>query len=57
MGIYVFTTDKLMKFLAFAQGAGTHDFGHDVLPRMAEEGEAYAFTFSAATAAAATGAT
>lgn len=45
MGIYVFTAEKLMRFLEFAQEVDRHDFGHDVVPKMAEEGEAYTFSF------------
>lgn len=48
MGIYIFTTDVLKKYLVEdnANETSTHDFGKDVIPRLLSEGmrlSAYAF--------------
>jgi glucose-1-phosphate adenylyltransferase len=48
MGIYIFTTDVLKKYLVEdnARETSTHDFGKDVIPRLLSEGmrlSAYAF--------------
>ncbi|MFO8057145.1 MAG: sugar phosphate nucleotidyltransferase [bacterium] len=45
MGIYVFTTRKLMRYLEINQGEDSCDFGKDVLPRMIEDCEVHAFDY------------
>lgn len=51
MGIYLFNTDKLERYLAAdaATPGSAHDFGHNVLPEMKKEGRLYAFDFAQAT--------
>ncbi len=39
MGIYVFTTRHLMRYMEKNQGEDSNDFGKDLLPRMIEDGE------------------
>jgi glucose-1-phosphate adenylyltransferase len=48
MGLYVFTTDPLVRALTEDAGAAgsTHDFGRDILPRFADAGRLYAYDFS-----------
>jgi glucose-1-phosphate adenylyltransferase len=47
MGVYLFNTDVLIPvLLKDAEDAdSTHDFGHDILPRMVEEYKIYSFNF------------
>lgn len=47
MGIYVFRTDFLLARLAedAADKSSAHDFGHDIIPRLVQEGRAYAHPF------------
>ena len=47
MGVYLFETDALLEALIDdAHGEGTsHDFGHDVLPRLVERRRVYAYDF------------
>ena len=45
MGIYVFTTRKLMRYLEKNQGEDSYDFGKDVLPRMIDDSEVHAFDY------------
>ncbi|MES1192124.1 MAG: glucose-1-phosphate adenylyltransferase [Steroidobacter sp.] len=47
MGIYVFDFNALMQALAVDNSleSSTHDFGHDVLPKLVREGRADAFRF------------
>lgn len=47
MGIYVFDFNALMQALAVDSNleSSTHDFGHDVLPKLVREGRADAFRF------------
>lgn len=45
MGIYVFSTETLLNYLSHNQHTQSHDFGKDVLPRMALNGDAWAFRF------------
>lgn len=48
MGIYVFDTAALLDTLQrdASDPASSHDFGHDVVPRMVEAGRAHAHAFS-----------
>jgi glucose-1-phosphate adenylyltransferase len=46
MGIYVFTVEPLLKYLAGNERSESHDFGKDILPRMAEDKEAWVFRFT-----------
>lgn len=48
MGIYVFDADYLYRLLTddAANQASSHDFGHDVIPRVVAEGRARAHPFS-----------
>ncbi len=47
MGVYLFSTDVLIPvLLKDAEDAGSsHDFGHDILPRMTEEYKVYSYNF------------
>ena len=46
MGVYCFERDVLLQALSTdAASASLHDFGHDVLPAMAETGQLYAYPF------------
>ncbi len=51
MGLYVFATDVLARAVTAdaEQADSTHDFGRDVLPRIAESHRLYAYDFSANT--------
>src|SRR5262249_59559924 len=48
MGLYVFTTDALVRALVDDAGLeeSRHDFGRDILPRFADSGDLYAYDFS-----------
>jgi glucose-1-phosphate adenylyltransferase len=48
MGIYVFDATFLYRELALdaADGSSSHDFGHDLLPRMLRRGRVYAHDFA-----------
>jgi glucose-1-phosphate adenylyltransferase len=48
MGIYIFDTDFLFERLAedAADPNSSHDFGHDIIPRLVKAGNAYAHHFS-----------
>jgi len=43
MGIYIFNSSVLMEYLSQNQRESSHDFGHDIIPRMVEHREARAF--------------
>jgi len=47
MGIYLFNTDVLIPILLkdAEDPNSSHDFGHDILPRMAEDYKTYSFNF------------
>jgi len=47
MGIYLFNTDVLIPVLLkdAEDPTSSHDFGHDILPRMADDYRVYAFNF------------
>jgi glucose-1-phosphate adenylyltransferase len=47
MGIYVFSTAKLLQCLDedHALAESSHDFGHDILPRLINEAPVYAYRF------------
>ena len=47
MGVYLFNTDVLIPVLLkdAEDPDSTHDFGHDILPRMVEEYKIYSFNF------------
>ena len=46
MGVYCFEREVLLQALSTdAASASLHDFGHDVLPAMAETGQLYAYPF------------
>ncbi len=45
MGIYVFDTDYLYDLLTAPSAENDHDFGHDILPRVLQEGRLYAHSF------------
>ncbi|MES9871465.1 MAG: glucose-1-phosphate adenylyltransferase [Candidatus Sedimenticola sp. 6PFRAG7] len=46
MGIYVFSMDTLLKALEENEGeASSHDFGHDIIPRLIDEAGVYAYRF------------
>jgi len=47
MGIYVFSCDLLIKALRedHADESSTHDFGHDILPRLIQENDVVAYQF------------
>jgi glucose-1-phosphate adenylyltransferase len=47
MGVYLFNTDVLLPILLkdAEDPNSTHDFGHDVLPRMVEDYRVYSFNF------------
>ncbi len=44
MGIYVFTTRFLLDCLDENRSESSHDFGKDIMPRLARQGEAWAFS-------------
>ena len=48
MGIYVFKTDFLISLLKqdAENPSSTHDFGHDLIPQLVENGKAFAHPFS-----------
>lgn len=48
MGIYVFKTDFLFKILREddLEKNSSHDFGHDIIPKLVKAGKAYAHPFS-----------
>lgn len=55
MGIYIFTTDYLMKQLQIDAEMGrdsTHDFGRDIIPRVIGKDRVFAFPFSGGSAGA-----
>jgi glucose-1-phosphate adenylyltransferase len=47
MGVYLFNTDVLLPILLkdAEDPNSTHDFGHDILPRMAQDYRVYSFNF------------
>jgi glucose-1-phosphate adenylyltransferase len=45
MGIYVFDTKPLLLYLESNQEENSHDFGRDVLPRMAAVNDIFSYTF------------
>jgi glucose-1-phosphate adenylyltransferase len=47
MGVYLFNTDVLIPILLkdAEDPTSSHDFGHDILPRMADDYRVYAFNF------------
>jgi glucose-1-phosphate adenylyltransferase len=45
MGIYVFSTAPLLKYLKKNQGKTSHDFGKDILPDIVKSHEAVAYPF------------
>ena len=47
MGVYLFNTDVLIPVLLkdAEDPASSHDFGHDILPRMVDEYKVYSFNF------------
>jgi len=47
MGVYLFNTDVLIPVLLkdAEDAASTHDFGHDILPRMVDDYRVYSFNF------------
>jgi glucose-1-phosphate adenylyltransferase len=45
MGIYVFSAKSLLAYLTENQSQRSHDFGKDILPAMAEHGDAWAYPF------------
>lgn len=46
MGIYLFKTDFLRKYLlADAQAGTVHDFGQNIIPQMIQQGRVFAFKF------------
>jgi glucose-1-phosphate adenylyltransferase len=45
MGIYVFSTKSLLAYLTKNQSQSSHDFGKDILPAMAEHGDAWIYPF------------
>src|SRR5919201_3799954 len=47
MGVYLFNTDVLIPVLLkdAEDPNSSHDFGHDILPRMVEEYHVYSFNF------------
>ncbi len=45
MGIYVFDRVLLMAYLHSNQSHPSHDFGHDILPRLVADDQAYAWLF------------
>ena len=47
MGVYLFNTDVLLPVLLkdSEDPGSSHDFGHDILPRLAEEYKIYSFNF------------
>lgn len=47
MGIYVFNKSKLMQSLHEDNELtdSSHDFGHDIIPRLVKQGNAYAYSF------------
>jgi len=45
VGIYVFSTRRLIDYLYKNQGASSHDFGKDILPEMVKDNDIWAFPF------------
>ena len=47
MGVYVFETDTLIRALEedAVRDGSSHDFGHDILPRLAEQERVFAYPF------------
>lgn len=45
MGIYIFDTHVLMEYLTENQQENSHDFGHDIIPRMVKQCEVKAFHY------------
>src|SRR2546430_15788831 len=48
MGLYVFNADVLVRAVVedAERGDSTHDFGRDLIPRLAERGRVHAYDFS-----------
>lgn len=45
MGIYVFSTKRLLDYLHKNQTASSYDIGHDIIPEMVKDKDAWAFRF------------